>query len=274
MDGKDIKKDIMGNEYYVEDGKVYVASYRGFEEVSSRNLFWDKEGNICIGNGFGICGRGSFATVHLCSDEEHCFKVFDSPESNNIDSYVLEVMMSEDLPGFYNIVDTFYKKEGDKVYLAGYVMDFLEKADMKTFRMGGVDLLAKDSSYIIESYERLCSSMLTLAKRGIVIDDTAEYNTSIEDDGLVIYDVDSFKRSDEPKDEIYLKNMKSLNGLIVTLISRDMISHHGHEVKVEPFSSYFEDLRSSDSKIDFGEVFKPGEKAVECLTKYIKSSSK
>lgn len=271
---KEIKTDRYGNKYYEENGSIFLVDDYGVSKVYNRDLFWDKDGNLLITSGIETCGRGSFATVKLSSDEKHCFKVFDSPESNNIDPYVLEVMMSEDLPGFYNIVDTFYKKEGDKVYLAGYVMDFLEKADMKTFRMGGVDLLAKDSSYIIESYERLCSSMLTLAKRGIVIDDTAEYNTSIEDDGLVIYDVDSFKRSDEPKDEIYLKNMKSLNGLIVTLISRDMISHHSHEVKVEPFSSYFEDLRSSDSKIDFGEVFKPGEKAVECLTKYIKSSSK
>ena len=48
MDGKDIKKDIMGNEYYVEDGKVYVSSYRGFVPVYDRDLFFDKEDHHCI----------------------------------------------------------------------------------------------------------------------------------------------------------------------------------------------------------------------------------
>lgn len=40
MEGKEIKKDVFGNEYYVEDGEVYVSSYRGFVKVLERDLFW------------------------------------------------------------------------------------------------------------------------------------------------------------------------------------------------------------------------------------------
>lgn len=271
---KDIKIDRYGCKYYISNGSVFKVTDYGESQVYDRELFFDKDGELFIGSGNGVCGRGAYATVYMCDDEEHCFKVFDSPESTNIDPYVLEVMMSEDLPGFYDILDTFYKKEGDNVYLAGYVMGFLKRADMVTFRQGGVDLLAKDSSYLIESYEKLSQSMMILSKRGILLDDTAEYNTSIEDEGLVIYDVDSFKRSNEPAEEIYLKNMKKLNGLMVTMISRDMMSHHSHEVKLEPFSSYFEDVRERDGKVDFSEVFKPGEKAIDSLVSYNQRKNK
>ena len=271
---KDIRIDRYGCKYYITDGIVYKVNDYGESKVYDRELFFDRDGELFIGSGNGVCGRGAYAVVYMCDDDEHCFKVFDSPDSTNIDPYVLDVMMNEDLPGFYDILDTFYKKDGDNVYLAGYIMNFLKRADMVTFRQGGVDLLSKDSSYIIESYERLTNSIMTLSKRGVLLDDTAEYNTSVEDDGLVIYDVDSFKRSNEPVEEIYLKNMKKLNGLMVTMISRDMMSHHSHEVKVEPFSSYFEEVRESDSKVDFGDVFKPGLKGIDSLVSYSQRKSK
>lgn len=271
MENKDIKKDIFGNEYYIEDGKVYVASYRGFEEVSSRNLFWDKEGNICIGNGFGTCGRGSFATVHLCSDEEHCFKVFDDPSIDCVDMEVFQFLMNEDLPGLYHVDEFFYKKVGDELRPAGYLMKFLPKADMKTFRMGGVDLLDKDSSYILDSYERLASTVLKLSQRGIVMDDTKEYNASLEDEGIVLFDLDKFRMSNEPKEEIYMKNMTMLNGMMVDLITKSIFGHHSREVDVEPISSFLEDVRTSDGKVDLGEVFKPGERSLDSLSNFSKS---
>ena len=268
MEDKDIRKDIMGNDYYIEDGKVFVSIYRGFVPVSERDLFFDKEGNPCIGNSVGTCGRGSFATVYLCDDEEHCFKVFDDPKIDYVDMDVFKFLMSEDLPGIYHVNDFFYKKVGDVVRPAGYIMEFLPKADMKTFRMGGVDLLGKDSGYILESYERLSSSVFKLSQRGILMNDTEEYNATLEDNGIVLYDLDKFTMSNEPKEEIYMKNMKMLNGLMVSLITRSIFGHHSKDIDVEPISSYLEEVRANDGKVDFSEVFVSGEKALDSLSRF------
>lgn len=268
MEDKELKKDIFGNEYYVEDGTVFISSYRGFVPARTRDLFWDKDGNLCIGEGFGTCGRGSFATVYLCSDEEHCFKVFDDPSIDYVDMEVFQYLMSEDLPGLYHVDEFFYKKVGDELRPAGYLMEFLPKADMKTFRMGGVDLLGKDSSYILESYERLASTVLKLSQRGILMDDTKEYNATLEDRGIVLYDLDKFRMSLEPKEEIYMKNMKMLNGLMVDLITKSVFGHHSREIDVEPLSTYLEEVRENDSKVDFSEVFVPGEKAADSLARF------
>ena len=46
-------------------------------------------------------------------------------------------LMSENLEGIYHINDFFYKQVNDEMRPAGYIMEFLPKADMKTFRMGG-----------------------------------------------------------------------------------------------------------------------------------------
>lgn len=273
MDGKDIRKDIMGNEYYVEDGKVYVSSYRGFVPVYDRDLFYDKEGNFCIGYSEGICGRGSFATVYLCGDEEHCYKVFDDPSIDYVDMEVFDYLMRENLDGIYQVENFFYKKVGDNMRPAGYIMEFLSKADMKTFRMGGVDLLDKDSSYILDSYDNLANTVLKLSQRGIVMEDTKEYNASLEDEGIVLFDLDKFRMSNEPKEEIYMKNMTMLNGLMVDLITKSIFGHHSSEIKVEPISSYLEDVILSNAKIDFSEVFKPGEKSLDSLSNFSKSRS-
>ena len=273
MDGKDIKKDIMGNEYYVEDGKVYVSSYNGFVPVYDRDVFYDKEGNICIGNSSGTCGRGSFATVYLCGDEEHCYKVFDDPSIDYVDKEVFDYLMSEDLDGIYHVDDFFYKKVGDTMRPAGYIMEFLPKADMKTFRRGGVDLLDKDSSYILDSYEKLSKTVLKLSQRGIIMDDTEEYNASLEDDGIVLFDLDKFRMSSDPKEEIYMKNMTMLNGLMVNLITKSIFGHHSGEINVEPISSFFEQVRSSDDKVDFSDVFKPGERSLDSLVSYSRTKT-
>ena len=274
MDGKDIKKDIMGNEYYVEDGKIFVSSYRGFVPVYDRDLFFDKEGNICIGNSSGTCGRGSFATVYLCGDEERCYKVFDDPSIDYVDMEVFDYLMSENLEGIYHINDFFYKQVNDEMRPAGYIMEFLPKADMKTFRMGGVDLLDKDSSYILDSYERLSKTVLKLSQKGILMDDTEEYNASLEDKGIVLFDVDKFRMSTDPKEEIYMKNMTMLNGLMVNLITKSIFSHHSTEINVEPISSFFEQVRVTDTKVVFGDVFKVGERGLQSLSNYSQSKSK
>lgn len=267
MKEKNIKIDIMGNPYYIEEGRVYLVNGDKAEEVFSRDVFLDQNGEICIGVSYETCGRGSFATVYLCGDEDHCYKVFDSPELDNIDQHFFDVLMRENLPGFYNVKHILYKKVGDEVRPAGYVMDFLPCADMKTFRRGGIDLLGKDSSYIINSYERLASSLLILSKNNILIDDTAEYNTSIEEEGLVIYDCDSFRTSNESKEDIYLKNIQSLNNLMSVLIKKSIYSFHS-EVKLADLKVFFDMLQDCDEKIDFKEVFRPGEKAIDSLMEF------
>lgn len=274
MSDKNIKKDVFGNEYYVEDGKVFVSSYLGFSEVLDRNLFYDKEGNICINESFGTCGRGSFAAVYLCGDEERCYKVFDDPSIDYVDMDVFNFLMEEKPEGIYAVEDFFYKMVDDELRPAGYIMEFLPKADMKTFRMGGVDLLDKDSSYILDSYERLSNTVLKLSQRGILMNDVSDYNTSLEDKGIVLFDVDNFKMSSDPKEEIYMKNMTTLNGLMVNLITQSIFRNHSTEINVEPISSFFEQVRVSDTKVDFGDVFKPGERSLDSLSNYSQSKSK
>jgi len=273
MEDKVIKKDIMGNDYYIEDGVIYVSSYRGFTKVYDRDVFYDKDGNPCIGNSFDTCGRGSFATVYLCSDEEHCYKVFDDPSIDYVDREVFDFFMSEDLDGIYHVDDFFYKKVGDVMRPAGYIMEFLPKADMKTFRMGGVDLLDKDSAYILDSYDRLASTVLKLSQRGILMEDSEAYNASLEDDGIVLYDLDKFKMSSEPKEEIYMKNMTSLNSLMVSLITTSIFQYHSQDIKVEPISSYLEDVRTADCKVDFSEVFRPGVRSLDSLSSFSKAKA-
>ena len=168
----------------------------------------------------------------------------------------------------------FYKQVNDEMRPAGYIMEFLPKADMKTFRMGGVDLLDKDSSYILDSYERLSKTVLKLSQKGVLMDDTEEYNASLEDEGIVLFDVDKFRMSTDTKEEIYMKNMTMLNGLMVNLITKSIFSHHSTEINVEPISSFFEQVRATDTKVDFGDVFKVGERGLQSLSNYSQSKSK
>lgn len=211
----------------------------------------DSKGQICINHSHGTCGRGSFATVYLCGDEDRCYKVFDDPKIDYVDREVFDYLISENLDGIYQIEDFFYKKVDDEMRPAGYIMKFLPKADMKTFRMSGVDLLDKDSDYILESYRKLSETVLKLSRNGILMNDTEEYNASLEDEGIILYDVDGFKKSTAAKEEIYMKNMKALNGLMINLISKSIFQFHSKEVNVESDSSYFESIRTTVDKVDF-----------------------
>ena len=106
------------------------------------------------------------------------------------------------------------------------------------------------------------------------MDDTEEYNASLEDKGIVLFDVDKFRMSTDPKEEIYMKNMTMLNGLMVNLITKSIFSHHSTEINVEPISSFFEQVRVADTKVDFGDVFKVGERGLQSLSNYSQSKSK
>lgn len=183
---------------------------------------------------------GSHGKIYKIDDDK-LLKKFIVPW-DKYDTRMFKRYMELDLDNFYKIYDLLYDKHGK---LSGYTMKYYQDKH--------IDIVDKESDYLLDNFSKIIESSDKLASKGIVIYDLVPTNLIYGEDRITVIDVDNYYAVDNlDESEIKDKNRYKLKLLLYNMLKASLYDLYWHDY----LKKYLDNLEELYSLGDMDTIMK------------------